>query len=551
MNFKKVIFILLLILPGLTQPASMPHWKKLVTKRNALYFSVASGCVLALWKLTRGVPDAPKAPVKELSDDQIDYYLNLLNIKPNSEAAQQFRTDVGQRAQEANKAPIAAIDPKPAIVHDPTVHAIQLQVRDFNKKKVKFSISDFKMLFELDSPEVSKPNAKVEAEQSVAVPAAQSVPQAVTTRGASAGAQLHLSAADDRDVKRGLDEAAVAKGMSESQTFERVEIPVTTQAIGELEEEVLRNLKSNMELVKNIKRFNERIKYFQDNLNKLEGGADTQRIYAGKLVQMQNLLNNPNFPWNKGRVIALLLNGDPKLAKEQLDAIKKDKAAHKQAIVDLEWFFYFGQDFTDGSFFIEDPDDAFFNFILSHPAVYKRISTHNPEDKAQHYGFDIDLELPNGKHHILFHKKLNGHTFIKLESHGINTWSDLFHHTIELGFSLANKMRPGADDQEAFKKERVSADMAAAWKNLITKFFSNEKAKYLEEGKKGIGAMCQLLRNPDLANNLCNSDGSVAQDEAIVKFVTCLSESERSLQDSLAISARRGREVIILRKNIK
>lgn len=558
MNFKKIILILLLILPGLTNCASMPDWKKFVTKRNALYFSVASGCVIALWKLTRAVPETPKAPAKEANDQDVDTFLRLLNFNPNSEAAQQFRADVERKAK-AGQAPAVAIDPQPSIAHDTAVHAMQSQAHDSStNKKEKLSISDFKMLFELDSPEASNPNAKV-ADKPAAVPAVPVAPQAVSTRGASAGAQSS-AVDDDRNIKRGLDEAVAAKGMSESQTFERVEIPVTTQAISELQEEILRNLKSNMELVRNIKRFNEGIKYFQDNLGKLEGGADTRRIYADKLVQMQGWLNNPNFPWNKGRVIALLLK-DPKLAKESLDAIKKDPASHKQAIVDLEWYFYFGQDFDDGSFSVDDADDAFFNFILSHPDVYERISTHNPEDKAQHYGLDTDikssdgsktyLELPNGKRHILFHKKLNGYTFMKAESHGVKSWSDLFHHTIELGFSLANKMTPGADDKDEYRKERVDAGIAAAWKNLITKFFPNEKAKYIEEGKKGIGAMCQLLKNPDVSNLLLNSDGSVAHDDAIVGFVTCLSQHERSLQDSLAISARRGREVIILRKDIK
>lgn len=220
-----------------------------------------------------------------------------------------------------------------------------------------------------------------------------------------------------------------------------------------------------------------------------------------------------------------MLDHKKEFGKEYLAAILNDdlfeipassREQYLQAIVEIIHHLYNqkGNNFTEGTFLIEDIEFKLYNFLLAYvknvnhnvkgtfedyplhvsynPFGYCRDCSHYPESKKSHRPYGIDMRftesdgelelLPAKKRHILFgivdeKKQL---MYIKIENYGLFWRDGLLMHAYEFFESKATKLGlTGHTDQEkGYRKERIPTEFVREVKEVLSGLDANSKKQY-------------------------------------------------------------------------
>ncbi len=214
--------------------------------------------------------------------------------------------------------------------------------------------------------------------------------------------------------------------------------------------------------------------------------------------------------------------------KYEMTQKERDSAIEKYLVKSLVLYYYdiakkLGHTFMEGTFVIYDDGGEMFKFLSSLNGTYKRNASHfngvaqteNRPWLAQldnhHFGFDLDLTKEMGKRTILFNKLNEDGTalYIKPEESGVQSISDLAHHSIGFLNSTGKKFAPayfGSDDAPEYSKERVPQEILSNYKSLLDHAKANglreasyaSFMKYYDLKGMGIQKMLEIAKNEEI-----------------------------------------------------
>lgn len=285
---------------------------------------------------------------------------------------------------------------------------------------------------------------------------------------------------------------------------------------------------------------------------------------------------------NKEKIIENVLEGAlvhydiSKGYKELLENNENKEDLNKKA-ANFVWFCFAlaiskDQSFEEGTFLISDPNLQLYKF-LAELGQYRKSSHFNSYAKvtrkeyavSSQMGLDLN-NLPAGKGTLLFgkinedsKKPESDFMFIKPENYGVN-WFSFPLHAQEYLFAQLRKRLPtainplGTDDEEYYRKERIPADVANAYSNIIKEIeelsiekninFGIDFKENLKEAH-GLGINFIYSQLPILLN-LENLSENIKDELKVLKD---LLESANLKYDNLEL--RFGREVILTQSDFE
>lgn len=249
--------------------------------------------------------------------------------------------------------------------------------------------------------------------------------------------------------------------------------------------------------------------------------------------------------------------------------VSQDAAQAEKEVAALTWYLMSlslakKEGYNQGTFVIEDEGNKLYNFLMKHPGLYPRDSSHfvNRSPK-KHQGIDVFKEpLPAMKRTLLFSQitNLDGQTrlYIKPENFSASPYQpyDFSMHAWEFAVAQYNKVaNPGSDDLPNMRKERVPAAILKEFNKIVEKiqeykdnriFMINKTdsvlAKSLSEAKAdaklyGIAFMKRYI------DALDGNDAIIPADFDATQFRTMINEYDH-------LDQRTGREVYLTQQEL-
>jgi hypothetical protein len=204
-------------------------------------------------------------------------------------------------------------------------------------------------------------------------------------------------------------------------------------------------------------------------LSETEATDETERTEVTNVIEEEDWENVPDAcSSQQGKKYIAQIFAQYEVATTKV-AITKEQGAAQEAVASIVNYLFEeaqkkGQELTEGTFMIEDPDGRFFSFLKNLGGSYQRISSHAiGKPMSQHYGFDLPQGWikHSGKKHILFFStEMEGKQklFLKPENYGTKEWEDFLAHGVEYLESLAKRkglIASVPDPSQNHRKERT------------------------------------------------------------------------------------------------
>lgn len=186
-----------------------------------------------------------------------------------------------------------------------------------------------------------------------------------------------------------------------------------------------------------------------------------------------------------------LIENGKKLVKQILEGEKKhpdnDPSKASSEAAAIMWYlkdiaFKKMENFSEGTFVLEDPKGLLYNFFKSGKGVYERLSSHfSGRSESMHLGWDIfNGLLPDNKRTLLFEQVSlrdgSKQFWIKPENYSANPdeLPDYINHAVEWVESQINKrLYSGKDKHPTMRKERIPADISKKFNYIMSKLDSS------------------------------------------------------------------------------
>ncbi len=250
------------------------------------------------------------------------------------------------------------------------------------------------------------------------------------------------------------------------------------------------------------------------------------------LNEVNLILNSLELQVEEGKELYKNITGEN---REAYTAALNEKQYFGQVVVFLKWLHAIaevkGQQFEEGTFMIDDPDNHVYAFLSGCPGAYDRRSSHlvdyfKLEDSSRAgYMKGIDVvgkatwtnpfghselsEREGYKRHLLF-CDVGGRLFVKPENWGTSVW-DAIPHGLEFIVAQARKtpaLQPyvGTDDDEGYRKERIPGDILKRYLAILDsnreKSIKRAKAFGIQEIVRQLIALKKLDRESSPAGEL-------------------------------------------------
>jgi hypothetical protein len=224
--------------------------------------------------------------------------------------------------------------------------------------------------------------------------------------------------------------------------------------------------------------------------------------------------------------------------------------AYLEAIVDMMAYLDSlaedkGQQFTEGTFVIEDHSGRLFAFLRSYPEVYMRRSSHFGEYRVKQYGLDIPrrsrshMMFPRNKRHILFGQLTPSLIFIKPENYGtsLSVPSDYIMHAKEYIQYLARTCACIGFERADWREERIPTPIITAWRDFLACWTHNKQyARMLYYRARSVGIKIIAQHVPLITSTI---ECPTALQQAVYNHLIQL------LEDYDHCHLRKGREVVL------